>query len=317
MKKALITGIGGFVGGYLTDYLLSRKILVTGFTHPNHHSDNLKTRSKNVNLIKCDVLDKNSTEKYLKNLSLDYIFHLAAFSSPPQSFKNPNETLENNIIGELNILEALVKKKSTAKILIVGSADEYGNVDEKNLPINEFTPLNPDSPYAVSKVAQDLLGKQFFLHYGLKIVIVRPFNHTGPGQSTEFVIPSFAKQIAMIEKKEKGEIRVGNLNTYRDFTDVRDMVKAYLLALEKCEIGDVYNIGSAKPYKISDILKKLISMSSTKIKVVRDKKLIRNIDIAKKYCDYSKFHKQTGWKVEIPIEKTLFDTINYERSKLN
>lgn len=317
MKKALITGIGGFVGGYLTDYLLSKKISVIGFTHPNHFSPNTEKLKQKIHLIECDVLDKNSVDKYLKNLSLHYVFHLAAFSSPPKSWENPKETLENNIIGQLNILEALAKKKSTAKILIIGSADEYGHVDEKNLPINESTPLNPDTPYAVSKVAQDLLGKQFFLHFGLKIIRVRPFNHTGPGQSTEFVIPAFAKQIAQIEQSGIGEIKVGNLNTYRDFTDVRDMVKAYLLALEKCKFGDVYNIGSGKSYKISDILKKLISLSSTKIKVVRDKKLIRSIDTAKKYCDYSKFHAQTGWKVEIPIEKTLSDTINYERNRLS
>lgn len=313
MKKALITGIAGFAGSHLAEYLLAKNIAVFGLFHPKHPTVNINFLKDKIKLIPCDILNQITVEKEIFSQNFDYVFHLAAFSSPPESFKNPKETLENNILSQLNLLDALVKAKSKAKILIVGSADEYGEVDPKYLPINESAPLNPTTPYAVSKVAQDVLGLQYFLHYKLDIVRVRPFNHIGPRQSKAFVVSSFAAQIATIEKKGEGTIKVGNLETWRDFTDVRDMVRAYLLALDKGKIGDVYNIGSGKIYKIEDILKELISLSKAKIEVLQNKNLIRSQDIKKKYCDFSKFHKQTGWKPQIPISKTLFDTINYER----
>ncbi len=199
----------------------------------------------------------------------------------------------------------------------MGSSEEYGNVDNKYLPINELAPLAPVSPYAVSKVAQDLLGYQFFLNNNLHVVRVRPFNHIGPGQSPNFVIAAFAKRIATLEKKGKGRLKVGNIKTWRDFTDVRDIVKAYLLALEKCTPGEVYNIGSGIPYKINSILTILLSLSKTKIKVVEDKTLFRPAEVIKVYCDNTKFRQQTGWRPEIPISKSLFDTIEYERQKLS
>ena len=190
------------------------------------------------------------------------------------------------------------------------------------MPVDENTPLAPISPYAVSKVAQDMLGLQFFLHYKLHVVRVRPFNHIGPRQSKSFVVSSFASQIVTIEQNKKslpagrqGEISVGNLQTWRDFTDVRDMVRAYLLALEKGVAGDVYNIGSGKATKIADILRKLMSFSKAKIKIRRDKNLFRPADVAKIYCDYSKFKRQTGWAPKIPIDVTLFDTIEFERAR--
>lgn len=315
-KKALITGIAGFAGSHLAEYLISKSVSTYGFIHPKHPSNNLEKIEDKLNIIECNILDKNSLLHSLKNNEFDYIFHLAAFSSPPKSFENPKETLENNIIGQLNLLEALAKIKSNAKILVVGSADEYGNIDPKNLPVNESAPLNPASPYAVSKVAQDLLGYQFYLHYNLNIVRVRPFNHIGPRQSPAFVVSAFASRIVHIEKKGGGEIKVGNLGTFRDFTDVRDIVKAYLLALEKCKVGEVYNIGSGKLYKIADILDKLIALSRVKIKIIKDKSLIRLQEISKIYCDFSKFHQATGWEPQIPLKKTLSDTIEYERNKL-
>ena len=281
MKKALITGIGGFVGSHLTDYLLSQKVRVEGFIHPKHRVQEGLVTKRGVKLITCDLLDKNKVVGTLAKTNYYYVFHLAAFSSPAASFDNSEETLKNNIFCQLNLLETLTNVKSEAKILIVGSSEEYGNIDSKYLPVNEDAPLAPVSPYAVSKVAQDMLGYQFFLNKNLNIVRVRPFNHIGPGQSHAFVVSSFASKIAELEKKGGGTMSVGNLATFRDFTDVRDIVRAYFLALVKGELGEVYNIGSGKAYKIADILKKLVSFSDSEIKVVFDKKLLRQAEIEK------------------------------------
>ncbi len=316
MKKALITGASGFVGSHLAEYLVAQNISVTGFAHPHHPIDNLKDVKNKINIIKIDILNKSLLEKYLEKENFDFIFHLAAFSSPSQSFKNPKETLENNIIGQLYLLESLAKNKSKSKVLIIGSADEYGEVKEEKLPINEETNFAPASPYAVSKVAQDMLGLQFFLHHKLHIVRVRSFNHIGPRQSKAFVVPAFASQIAELEKTNGGKIKVGNLNSWRDFTDVRDIVRAYLLALQKGIPGEVYNIGSGKLFKIEEILKILLSFSKAKIEVIKDKSRIRLTEIQKSSCDFTKFKKQTGWEPIIPIAKTLSDTIEFERNKL-
>lgn len=315
MRKALVTGAGGFVGSHLIEYLLKEGINVTAVLHPKNELSNLKNVANKIEIIRTDLTNKIAARK-LATKKTDYVFHLAAFSSPPESFKNPQRTIKNNVFAQLYLLQALSEKKSNAKILIVGSADEYGMVDKKNVPVNEETPLVPTSPYAISKVAQDLLGYQFFLSYGLKIIRVRPFNHIGPRQSTNFVVPSFASQIANIEKKGNGELRVGNLNSYRDFTDVRDIVRAYLLSLEKGKYGEVYNIGSGKSYLISDILDKLLSFSKAKIKIIKDDKKYRAEENFEVYCDYSKFKKDTNWQPRINIERTLFDTIEYERSLL-
>ncbi len=316
MKKALVTGIAGFAGSHLAEYLLTKDFTVFGFYHPKHPIDNLDSIKSKLNLIPADILDPARVSEGIKNVTPDYVFHLAAFSSPPASFISPRETLENNINGQINILEALKTIKSKAKILVIGSADEYGKINEKDLPATEGTPLLPISPYAVSKVAQDLLGYQFFLTEGLNIVRVRPFNHIGPRQSHAFAIPSFAAQIGEIETRGGGVLKVGNLENRRDFTDVRDMVRAYLLALEKGEPGEVYNIGSGKAVKIADILSKMISLAKVKINVEKDEMRVPPSDIKIIYANYSKFKNKTGWSPKIPLETTLFDTIEYERHKL-
>lgn len=316
MKKALITGIAGFAGTHLAEGLLAKNIAVFGFYHPAHSTENLTDVKDKITLIPCDVLNAKNVSKNLKLINPDYVFHLAASSSPAQSFKDPQSVLKNNIFGELNLLQSLVKIKSKAKIIIIGSADEYGNVAQKYLPIKEDTPLAPLSPYAVSKVVQDMLGLQFFLHHKLSIIRLRPFNHIGPRQSPGFVIGAFAHQIALLEKKGGGTIKVGNLESYRDFTDVRDMVQAYIASSQHCLAGEVYNVGSGKAIKIADVLATLLSMSTVKIKVKQDKSLFRHGDIKIIYCDFSKFKRQTGWEPKIPLLKTLSDTIEYERSKL-
>ena len=309
MSKALITGINGFVGTHLNNFLLGKGYEVYGTVKPGNENHNDE-------FISVDILDFERLKKAVGDVSPDFIYHLAALSSPAQSYKNPSETMINNIGGQVNILEAVKELKLlNTKILVVSSAEIYGKVDEKNLPTDENAPLRPTSPYATSKIAQDFLGLQYFLSQNVLSIRVRPFNHTGPYQAPYFAIPSFAKQIAEIEKgKREAILRVGNLDTRRDFTDVRDVVKAYELLMHKGVPGDVYNLGSGKSYLISDVLNILLSLSSANIIVEKDPSLVRPADIPELLCNYSKLHQVTGWRPEITLEDSLKDTLDYWRN---
>jgi len=315
--KALITGITGFAGSYLAQHLISaNRYEVSGTYLIEDSLKNVNGIKKKLNLIKADLSEEKSVFKIIKDVSPDVIFHLAALTSPADSFKNPTETLTNNISLQINLMEAVRKNNLLdTKILIVSSGEIYGIVKKEDLPIDEETPLMPTNPYSVSKIAQDFLGLTYFLSYNLKIVRVRPFNHIGPRQSPNFVVSSFAKQIVEIEKdKRESVLRVGNLETKRDFTNVKDIVRAYILAIEKGKYGEVYNIGSGISYKISDILNKLVSMSSSKIRIEKDEALFRPSDNPDLICDANKFTELTGWEPQIPMETTLKDTLDYWRN---
>lgn len=314
MTKILITGAAGFAGGFLIEHLQSQKSFDIVGTYLSDEQLKFAVRKDEIKFEKLDLLDASSTAEIVKQTKPDYICHLAALTSPRESFENPAFTITNNSTAQVNLLEAVRGSDIGAKILIISSADVYGLVDKKDLPIDEDTPLRPVNPYAVSKIAQDFLGLQYFLSYGLKVVRVRPFNHIGPRQSPRFVVASFAKQIAEIEKEIKEPvISVGNLSSRRDFTDVRDMVRAYLLAMEKGKAGEVYNIGSGTSYRIKDILDMLLSFSSKKITVKIDKAKLRSKDEPELVCDNSYFSKQTGWVPKIDIKETLRDTLDYWR----
>ncbi len=316
-RKILITGASGFVGYHLIKYLSDKKdVKIYGTFLEDSSKNKLAEYKDKIILEKVDLSDKEKVIFLIEKIKPDEIYHLAAFTVPSLSFDQPEKVITNNILSEINILEGLKKcNLFKTKVLIVSSADVYGKVDKENIPINENTPLNPVNPYAVSKIAQDYLGLQYFLAYGINVIRVRPFNHVGPGQGPNFVVGAFSKKIAEIEKgKRKPILEVGNLEAKRDFTDVLDMVRAYYLVLEKGVPGDVYNIGSGKAYKIKDILNILLSFSKKEIEVKIDKTLFRPIDEPELRCDCSKFKKTTGWKPLIPIEKTLRETLDYWRN---
>jgi GDP-4-dehydro-6-deoxy-D-mannose reductase len=317
MKKIIITGSTGFAGSYLLEYLSSlKKYQLFGTYLTDESKARLKHLEKEVSFIKLDLNSKEETENTIKDIKPDIVFHLAAFTSPAQSFKAPLETIINNVSSELNIFEALKKEKLfDTKVLIISSAEIYGLVNKTDLPISEKTLFKPTSPYAVSKIAQDFLGLQYFLSYKIPVIIARPFNHIGPRQSEGFVVSDFTKKIVEIEKgKREPILEVGNLGAKRDFTDVRDIVKAYLLLIEKGVFGEAYNIGFGKSHKISDILDMLLSFSSTKVEIEVNKELLRPSDNPDLICDSTKLRKLTGWKPEISIEKTLKDTLDYWRN---
>ncbi len=243
-----------------------------------------------------------------------WVFHLAALSSPAASWEDPAATITNNVGGQANLLNALVGLDPKPRVLVVGSTDEYGRVAGRRHPLNENTPLRPLSPYAVSKVAQDYLGFQYFLSRALPCVRVRPFNHTGPRQSPQFAVSNFAQQIARIELgRQAPALKVGNLKAKRDFTDVRDMARAYLLALTKGKPGEVYNLGSGTAVSLAAIVESLLRMTRTRIRLEVDPARTRLAEADVYLCDARRFQRLTGWRPRISLERTLRDTLNYWR----
>jgi len=317
--RVLITGITGFAGSHLADYILANHpgVEVFGIVRWRSRMENVLHIRDKVELIEADLKDLVSLQSCLAHIKPDRIFHLAAQSFVPASWKCPAETFAINAIGQINLFEAALSLKLTPRIQIAGSSEEYGQVFPDEIPMKETNPLRPLSPYAVSKVAQDMLGWQYFRSYGLPIVRTRGFNHTGPRRGDVFVTSSFAKQIVEVEKgKRKPVIYVGNLEAKRDFTDVRDTVPAYWLSLEKGEPGEVYNIGSGKSVSMQEVLDTLLSLSKVKVKVEVDPKRLRPSDVPILLSDCTKFRKLTGWKPKIPFKQTMSDLLDYWRERV-
>jgi GDP-4-dehydro-6-deoxy-D-mannose reductase len=314
----LITGITGFAGSHLAEFCLGRgDIEVFGTARWRSRMDNVNHIVDDITLLDCDLKDSVAVRHCLSEVRPDYIFHLAAQSFVPTSWKAPVETMVTNVVGEINLFEAMRELKLDSRIQLACSSEEYGMVYEDEVPIKETNPLRPLSPYGVSKVAQDLLGYQYHESYGLFVVRTRGFNHTGPRRGDVFVSSNFSRQIAMIEKgKQQPVLSVGNLQARRDFTDVRDMVKGYWLALEKGEPGEVYNIGSGRDVTIRSMLDILLGYSSVEIEVRQDPSRMRPSDVEVLLADNTKFRTLTGWEPEIPLEKTLEDLLNYWRENI-
>jgi GDP-4-dehydro-6-deoxy-D-mannose reductase len=314
--RVLITGISGFVGSHLAEYVLEQGLEVYGTIRWRSKLDNIEHIKDKLKLIEGDIRDSYSMQKAIAESEPDFVFSLAAQSFVPASWRSPSETISTNVEGTLNVLEACRNGKTDPRIVVVGSSEEYGMVYETEIPIKETNPLRPLSPYGVSKVATDMLGYQYHQSYGMKIVRTRSFNTTGPRRGEPFATSNFAKQIAEIEKGlRKPVMYVGNLDAKRDFTDVRDVVDAYWQAANHGELGEVYNICSEVAWRIGYVLHELLSMSKAdKIKVECDPDRMRPSDVQILLCDCAKFRERTGWKPAIAFKQTLSDLLDYWRA---
>lgn len=341
--KVLITGITGFAGSHLAEYCMTLQgIEVYGACRWRSRLDNLqdlaraghlnnivedsinnaetlrrKARTGAVNLVQGDITDGASMKRLIESVRPDRIFHLAAQSFVPTSWNAPAETFHINAIGQINLFEAIIAAGLSPRVHIAGSSEEYGLVHEHEVPMKETNPLRPLSPYAVSKVAQELLAWQYFRSYGLHAVVTRGFNHTGPRRGEVFVTSTVAKQIAEIEKGlHPPVLYVGDVEVKRDWTDVRDMVRGYWLALEKGEPGDVYNIGSGMTRTVREMMEIQLGLSTKKIEVTQDPARLRPSDVRILWSDITKFRQQTGWEPTIPFTKTMQDLLDYWRGRV-
>ena len=309
MKKVLVTGVDGFVAGYLSDYLFKSGYDVYGTTISETY------KNDKIKIFKMNLLDAENVSDVIKNISPNMIFHLAGQSAVGVSWQNPVLTMDVNVNGTLNLLEAVRINNINSRILIIGSSDQYGIIKPENCQIKETQLQIPQTPYGISKKTQEEIGKLYVKAYKMNIIFVRAFNHIGARQSKNFVVPDFANKIVKIEKGAVPVLKVGNLDTLRDFTNVRDIVRGYLMLLERGKIGESYNIGSGNVIKIKDILKKLINLSSKEIKIEIDKEKFRPVDIPIVQCDNSKIKRDTGWSPEISIDETLKEVLEYWRGK--
>lgn len=316
-NKAFITGIAGFAGSYLAGNLLEKGFEVFGLLAPEEKTENIATIKKQVHLSRADLMDERRLAKIIRQIKPDYIFHLAAMASVGESFKKSRLTYQVNFFGTLNLLEAAVELKTLEKVILVSSGDIYGRAALETKSLDESRSPEPISPYGVSKFAAEVLGQFYHMHHGLPIVRARAFNHTGPRQSETYVIPSFCRQIALIEAgRQKPEILVGNLSARRDISDVRDIVEGYYLLARKGKPGRIYHLCSGKSLSISDLLNTLRSLSNEKIAVKVDKKRFRKADIPVLRGNNRRAAKELGWHRRYSLEETLKATLDYWRMKI-
>ncbi len=300
-------------GSHLAEYLLDgSNIELHGILRPQDSRNFIADVENDLVLHECDLSEKDAVGSIINAVKPEQIYHLAADTSVADSWENPDQTIMNNITCQLNIFEAVRKYNIKTRILVTGSSEAYGMVSKNDLPVTEDVGFKPLSPYGVSKVGQDALAYQYHQSYGMDIVRVRVFNLTGPRQSPAFALSSFAKQIARIKAKLKEPVlMVGNLDARRDFTDFRDAVKAYKLALQCGTPGEVYNIGSGKSWKLKEALNMLLDISKTDVTIQQNSERMRPSDIPNMLCDNTRFCSLTGWHPEISFQETLNDLFRY------
>jgi GDP-4-dehydro-6-deoxy-D-mannose reductase len=308
--RSLVIGGAGFVGKYLVRHLLELKHEVIITKMPMEEA-----RVEGAAVYDLDILDKATVTELLEKISPDLVFHLAAQSSVSMSWKNPQQTVDVNVKGSVNVLDGLRSMKKKARILLIGSGEEYGQVIPSETPVCETSPLRPVNIYAATKACQNMIGRIYAQAYGMNLVMVRAFNHIGPDQSPVFVAADFCRQAALIESgMQEAVIRVGNLEAKRDFTDVRDVVHAYVLLAEKGQAGETYNVGSGHAVSIGDVLKLVLKQSAVEIQVEVDEEKLRPVDVPVMEADVRKVWRDVGWKAQIQLEQTIGDMMEYWRS---
>lgn len=315
--RVFITGAGGFVGGHLVHHLLSIPDLSLHAAVYEPSGKHPKLDHLPISQYELDLRSAGAVRVIIEAVRPDVILHLAAMADVGYSFINPWETLENNIVAQINLFQAIQTCKLDARILVVSSAEVYGAFGGDGFPLDENTPFRPNNPYSVSKVTQDMLALQYYLSNQMQTIRARPFNHIGPGQKRGFVASDFASQIAAIEAGQSEPVMyVGNLSAERDFTDVRDVVRAYQLLAAHGEPGEVYNVCSGKAYSMQYLLDTLMSYSTVEIEVRQDPTRMRPSDVPRRVGDYSALNRRTGWEPSIPFEQTLLDILNDWRGRL-
>ncbi|MGH7388965.1 MAG: GDP-mannose 4,6-dehydratase [Candidatus Rokuibacteriota bacterium] len=318
--RVLVTGLTGFVGGHFAELAMKQGAEVHGSHRPGTgtRGDHVDVLDSRVHLVECDLRDAGSVGRLLEASRPDAVLHLAAQSSVAASWRSPADTLQTNVIAQVNLLEAVRAAGMTPRILIAGSADEYGWAEPHELPLGETAPLRPLSPYAVSKVAQDLMGYQYFKSFGLPILRTRAFPHEGPRRSPDYATASLARQVAEIEAGRRPPvIDVGNLEARRDYTDVRDVVRAYWLLLADGQPGEAYNVCSGRAWRMRDVLGFLLDEARVRpIQVREDPDRLRPSDAPALVGDGTKIATAVGWRPEIPFEQTLRDVLDYWRERV-
>jgi GDP-4-dehydro-6-deoxy-D-mannose reductase len=316
--QVLITGITGFVGSHMAEHALAKGAEVFGSYRWRSKTENIDHLRSRITLVESDLRDPSSVRSLLETASPDYVVHLAAQSFVGSSWHSPADTLTTNVLCQLNLLEAIRGLKMRPRFLAVGTSEEYGLTYPEELPIKETNPLRPLSPYAVSKVTQDMMAYQYFKSYGLPIIRTRAFNHEGPRRGEVFVTSNFAKQVAEIEAGlREPVIHVGDLKPRRDYSDVRDIVRGYWSLLETGEPGEVYNLASGQSWSIQQVLDFLLKESRVKsIAVEVDAARLRPSDVMVLEGDAAKIERATGWRVEIPFERTLTELLEYWRQRI-
>lgn len=313
MKKALIVGAAGFVGGYLARELMKDGGMeIHGTKLPSQQLD-----MENVQMHDLDILHKEEMASLLFEIRPDYIFHLAAQSSVSVAWKNPGFTVDVNVKGAINLMDAVRELFYKPRILLVGSGEEYGHVRAGEVPISEECHLRPGNIYAATKVCQNMIGSIYAEAYDMNLVLVRSFNHIGPGQAPIFVVSDFCRQAAQIEAGLKEPVMyVGNLDAKRDFTDVRDVVRAYALLMQQGKAGETYNVGSGHACAIREVLDQILSIAAVSIRVETDQNKIRPVDVPVIEADISKLYQATGWTPAIPLTQTLQETLEDWRARV-
>lgn len=314
MKKALIIGAAGFVGPYLAEHLSREWGMQVHATRLSH--DNLNDIAAEVHEL--NILNKEEIVDLLYKIRPDYIFHLAAQSSVALSWSNPGLTIDVNIKGSVNVMDAVRELYYKPRVLLIGSGEEYGHIRPGETPIVEDNPLRPGNLYAATKVCQNMIAKIYTTAYDMELVMVRAFNHIGPKQASIFVVSDFCRQVVEIEKGLREPVMmVGNLKAMRDFTDVRDVVRAYALLAQYGRSGETYNVGSGHAIEIREILDLIISQSSVDVEIKVDPNKIRPVDVPIIEADTTKLRTATGWEQKIPLEQTIHETMEYWRQHID